>query len=128
MVNVPVEYGAAQERPQNLGKKQIGHRAQLISRGGMPRHIDAQAAQLLYEPPDLGAAGRNFLRDFGAADHNRCVFHQQAHDAAEPDVRGLMGERHRLSCGFWRANCGGGGDAEIMREARAKDNAGTRRF
>lgn len=121
---MPVEYCATQERPQNLWQKQIGHRAQLISRGGMPSHIDSQTAQLLNETPNLGAARGNFLRDLGAADHDHGVLHEQAHDAAKALVRGLLAVgRRRAFRRFSHTSFDGFADAEIMREACGKNNA-----
>ena len=82
----------------------------------MAGYIDAEAAQLLNQPPDLGTIGGNFLSDLGAADDDRGVLHQQAHDAAEAEVGGL-----RLMCGGRRGpwvspNCACVGDAVIMRD------------
>jgi hypothetical protein len=89
----------------------------------MSGDIDAQAAQLLDEAPDFGAAGGNFLSDFGAADHDGRVLHEEADDATETDVGGLGRGSARtewLTC----ANCGGLADAEIMRDSGGNNNLG----
>jgi hypothetical protein len=96
----------------------------LISGGGMSGHVHAQAAQLLYQPPDLGAAGRNFLRDLGAADNDCGVLHKQAHDAAQTLVRGFVAvERRSAFRTPSHTSFGDFADAEIMREAGGKNNA-----
>jgi hypothetical protein len=96
--------GAAHKRAQKFRQEQIRNRAQLISAGGMARDVHTQAAQLLYQTPHFRTVGRNFLGDFGSADDDRGVFHQQAHDAAQPQVsrlelvrRGQFGPRGLLT-------------------------------
>jgi hypothetical protein len=51
------------------------------------------------------------------------VLHQQAHDAAEPEIGGLgMVRRGRFGSRSLLANCAGLGDAEIMRELVRNNN------
>src|SRR5947209_17283913 len=88
----------------------------------MPGDVDAHTAQLLNQPPDLGAAGRNLLRKLRAAHDYGSVFHQRMHNTPEADVR-----RRLIGRCSWRAgpialpSCARLGDAQIMRESSAKD-------
>ena len=119
-----IEDGAPDQRLQNLGKKQIRNRTQLIPGRRVPRHIHAEAAQLLNQPPHLGAVRRNLLRDLRSTHYHRRVFCQQAQDAAQANIRGLVLRSGRsLRQGYGRAgvprltrvNCGLLLDAGIMR-------------
>jgi len=126
MMKLIIEEGAANERPQDFRQQQIRNRLQLISRSWMSSDIHAQPTQLLNQPPDLGAVRGNFLRDFGSAHYDRRVVHQQAHDAAETNVRRrFVGGRspRRTQCRLCRrtrstASCGTFPDAVIMGERR----------
>jgi hypothetical protein len=89
VVNLIIEDGTAKQRRDDLRQEKVRNGFELISRGGVAGDIHAQAAQLLNQPSDFGAIRGNFLRDLGAAYNHRCVFHQQAYDAAETNVGGL---------------------------------------
>lgn len=96
-MNVLRENRAFDERREYFGEKKVGDCAELISRSGMARDIDAERTKLLNQAPDLGAAGPDFGRDLGAADDNCSVVDQKLHDAAETGIRGGMG---RGTAGF----------------------------
>ncbi len=72
------------------GSNKSGIGLQAISRRRMPRDLDAKLAQLLNQSPYLGAAGADLFGDLGAADHDRGMVHQQAHDASQAGI-GLLG-------------------------------------
>src|SRR6266404_3253285 len=69
----------------------------------MSSNIHAQSAQLLNQPPNLRPARPYFFGNLRAADDNRSVTHEQAHDAAQANVRRLV---HRGQAASFR----GGGD------------------
>lgn len=81
-----MEDGSPQQGPKNLRQKQIGDRAQLISSGGMSGDVHTQPAELLDQPPDFRAAGRNFLRDLGSAHDYRRVLHQEPDDETQAQI------------------------------------------
>src|ERR1700688_4339358 len=89
MMKVGVEDGATQQGGEDLGEQQVGNRLQAIAGGGMSGNVYTEAAQLLNEAPDFGAGGRNFLRDFGAADDDGGVFHEKTDDTAQAEVSRL---------------------------------------
>lgn len=71
----------------------------------MASDIDSEAAQLLDQAPDFGAAGADFFGDFcSARDHGR-VIHQEANDAAQAHVGGLVGAGRAAN--FFRDGDGG---------------------
>ena len=95
----------------------------MISSRGVAGYIDSQTSQLLNETPDFRPAGRNLLRDLGAADDDRRVSHQQAHDQAETGIRLLRRWREGYGArGRAPANCAAFADVEIMRESRRNNN------
>ena len=101
----------------------------------MTRHINAEAAQLLNQAPYFGAVGGNLVCDLSAADNNRGVLHQQAHDPTETEIGGLWlvrRERFRpqrtFIVAFAFANCSGLADAVIMRESPPNNNVATAQF
>src|SRR5271169_1043199 len=63
----------------------------------MSGNVDAQAAQLLNQAPNFRAAGADLFGNLRAADDNDSVVHEQAHDAAEADVRRFMHRRQAAS-------------------------------
>ena len=96
MVKLIIEDGAANQRPQNFRQQKIWNRLELIAGRRMSRHIHAQPAKLLNEPPDFCAVRRNLLRDLRSAHHDRRMLHQQPHEAAETNVGRLFVRRGRL--------------------------------
>ena len=109
-MNLGIEDGAANQRPEDFGQQEIRHGLELISGGRMSGNIDTEAAQLLNQSPDFGTIGRNLLRDFRAAYHDGCMLHQEAHDAAETNVGGLL-----MGCGSYRARNAGLADYCCLR-------------
>jgi hypothetical protein len=69
----------------------------LIARRRMSSYIYAQPAQLLNQPPNFRPARPDFFRNLGAADNNGGVAHEQAHDAAEANIRRLVHGRQAAS-------------------------------
>lgn len=117
-MDVGVEDCAAQQRGQNFGEQKVRDRPEPISGCRMARHIHAQAAQLLNQPPDFGAVRRNLLRDFGSANYDGGIFHQETDDAAQADIGGVAGFCGRVT--RFRTSCLGFLDAGIMRDAGRK--------
>ena len=94
-------------------------RTQLVSGRGMPRDIDAQATQLLNQPPYLRPTGGNFLCNLGAADDDRRMLHQQANDQPQPRIslRHVARSTPVRDC-VRRTSFAGPDDAEIIGESR----------
>ena len=127
-MHATVEESAAQQRGKNFRKKQIGNRLQEIASGGMSCDIDAQAAQLLDKAPYLGTVGGNLLGDFGAADYDGWVLHQEMHDAAKADVSGVVSFRLSGLVVRSHTSCFCFLDAGIMRDVWEKHNQHKERF
>jgi len=73
----------------------------------MSGDVYAQSAQLLDQPPNFRAAGRNFVGDLGATHNDRRVFHQQANNAAEAKIGGAKLREIAIGCpGLIRAMFG----------------------
>ena len=69
----------------------------------MPGNLNSQRAQLLHQPPDLGAAGADLVGNFGAAHHDGGVFHQQPNDPPQTQIRSLR-RKARAAAGDPPAN------------------------
>src|SRR5271156_4199546 len=89
-MDLVVEDCAAKQRGEDFRQQEIRDGLELISGGRMAGDIHTEAAQLLNETPDFGTIGRNLLRDFCSADDDGGMLHQEAHDAAEANVGGLL--------------------------------------
>ena len=66
----------------------------------MARNIYANLAQLLHQPPYLGAADVKIFRDLGPANHDRCVRRQQPNQPAETGV-GLCAGQTQVRPSAW---------------------------
>ena len=78
---------AREKRREHVRQQQIGHSLQLITGRRMSGDVNPERAQLLHQPPDLGAAGTDFVGDLGAADHDGGVVHQQTHNPSQSQIR-----------------------------------------
>src|ERR1017187_8746150 len=115
MMNARGEDGALQHWAQDVGKQQVGHSFQLIAGSGMTRELQAHLAQMLHRAPHLGAGGAQLFGNAGAADDDRRVVAQQAHNAAQARVGRTVGRD--VGAG-WR----GSGDRTIMRDGRRNEH------
>ena len=86
-MNLFCENRSLEERRDHFRKKQVGNGAQPVAGCRMTGDIDAEAAQLLDQPPDLGAGRTHLFGDFGAARHDGGVLHEDANDAAQARIR-----------------------------------------
>ena len=116
VMDVRTENCPAHQRSENVGDQQIGDSFQLISGGQVAGNLHAQIAKVLHRPPNFGARCAKFFRDARAADDHGRVVAQQADDAAEPSVGGVIAIGIDAS---WGNAC----DTTIMREAREKRSA-----
>src|SRR5580700_7720481 len=84
----------------------------------MSRHIDSKGSQLLDQSPDFGARDAKFTGNLGTADHNGCVIHEQADNAAKACVSLL---RRCRNLGLPRAGWRGLRDVGIITSERNKE-------
>ena len=84
-----------------LRQQQIGNSLQPISGRRMPGNLHAQATQLLDKPPNFGAAGPDFFRQFGPADHDGGVIHEQPNDPSQTKIR-LLRRGGLCAVDVWR--------------------------
>ena len=107
------------QRRENVGEQKIGNGFQLISGGQVAGDLHAQFAKMLHRPPDFGARRAKFLGNASAADDDGGVVAQQADDAAEPRVGGVIAVRVNASWGNAR-------DTRIMPSHSRKSSTGDR--
>jgi hypothetical protein len=94
MMHTTREYGRVDQRFEDLGQRQVGNFDELITNGGMAGDLHAEAAELLYESPNVRARRSDFFRKFGSADDESRVVGEHADDLSETFVIGRI-----RSCG-----------------------------
>ena len=97
-MDVLAEDGAFEKRRKHVRQQQIRNGFELITSRRMPGNLNSQRAQLLHQPPDLGAAGADLVGNLGAADDDGGVVHQQPHNSSEAQIR-LLRRKVRVVAG-----------------------------
>ena len=91
MMHARGEHRALEQRAEDIRQQEVGDSFHLIAGGGVAGDLQAELAQMLYRPPNLGARSTELFCDTGAADDHGGVVAQQTHNASQSRVSGTIG-------------------------------------